>query len=360
MSDARWMHLALEQAGRGLGRVNPNPIVGAVVVRDGEVVGQGAHLEFGGPHAEVNALDEAGEAARGATLYVTLEPCCHHGKTPPCTQRIIQAGIRRVVVAARDPNSLINGKGICALRDASIEVVEGVMQQEALHQNEIFFTFIIKQRPFVHLKLAMSIDGRIATKTGDSKWISSEESRVRAHDMRRKYATILVGVGTVVSDDPSLSVRHVSGPDPRPIVLDPTGRIPLTSRLLTGAQSPILATHSMSDEKERQVMASGAIVWRLPLENQSLDLQELLDRLFTADLDSVLIEGGGTTAATFLAAGLVDKISVFIAPLIIGGVDAVPGVGGQGAERIVDALRLHRVTTEWCGPDLLYTGYTAE
>ena len=358
MNDRDFMARALELAAKGEGAVNPNPLVGAVVVAESMIVGEGWHRQFGGPHAEVHALDEAGDAANGATLYVTLEPCCHHGKTPPCTDRIIVAGIRKVVVATRDPNPAVDGKGLAILKAAGIDVVESVMESEALQQNEVFFTFMTQHRPFVHLKLAMSLDGRIATKTGDAKWISGEESRVRAHKMRCKYAAILVGVGTVTADDPMLDVRHVEGPNPRPIVLDPTGRIPLSAQLLSNDHAPIIATHSMSEESEISLRKKGAEVWRLPLIDGSLDLAQLLKQVAEEGLDSILIEGGGETAASFLNAGLVDKVSLFMAPLFIGGRQAIPSIGGEGIEFMAEAIHLHRVTTEWCGADLLYEGYT--
>jgi len=358
--DAEWMRLALQLAALGEGDVHPNPLVGAVVVREGRVVGRGYHRRFGGPHAEVFALDEAGDAARGATLYTTLEPCCHHGKTPPCTDRIIATGVRRVVVAARDPSPNINGEGIACLRAAGIEVLEGVLADEATAQNEIFFAFVRRRQPFIQLKLATSLDGRIATKTGDSRWISSEASRTEVHRLRRRFMSVLVGVQTVLSDDPLLTVRHVVGANPVPVVLDRRGRFPANARLLDAHPSPIVATATMPAELARELSSRGVRVWRLPDAAGGIDLRRLLALLAEEDIDSLLIEGGGRTAAAFLHAGLVDKVSLFIAPIVIGGQGAVPAIGGAGAERVADALRLERVTTEWVGPDLLYTGYPAK
>jgi diaminohydroxyphosphoribosylaminopyrimidine deaminase/5-amino-6-(5-phosphoribosylamino)uracil reductase len=358
--DAEWMRLALELAALGEGAVHPNPLVGAVVVCEGRVVGRGYHRRFGGPHAEVFALDEAGDAARGAILYVTLEPCCHHGKTPPCTDRIIAAGVRRVVIGARDPNPEIDGEGIACLRAAGIEVDEGVLVDEATKQNEIFFTFIRRRQPFVQLKLATSLDGRIATKTGDSQWISSEASRTEVHRLRRRFMSVLVGVRTVLSDDPLLTVRHIVGPNPVPVILDRRGRFPPDARLLDAHSAPIVATATMPTGLEQQLCARGTRVWRLRDAAGGVDLPRLLALLAEDGIDSVLIEGGGETAATFLDAGLVDKVSLFIAPILIGGRGAVPAVGGAGAERVADALRLQRVTTEWTGPDLLYEGYPVQ
>ncbi|MCK4391312.1 bifunctional diaminohydroxyphosphoribosylaminopyrimidine deaminase/5-amino-6-(5-phosphoribosylamino)uracil reductase RibD, partial [Candidatus Bipolaricaulota bacterium] len=219
-NDERFMEIALELARRGEGWVNPNPITGAVVVKNGVIIGRGYHKAFGGPHAEVFALKEAGENTRGATLYVTLEPCCHHGKTPPCTRLIVDAGIKRAVIACRDPNPLVNGQGIGHLHEAGIEVTEGVLEERAKRANEIFFKFITTHLPFVQLKLAMSLDGKIATRTRDSKWITGEASRREAHRLRRKFASVLVGLKTVIVDDPRLTVRHVLGKDPIRIVLD--------------------------------------------------------------------------------------------------------------------------------------------
>lgn len=357
MTDQKYMRIALDLAHEGEGWVNPNPLVGAIVVDDGEIVGQGYHHRFGEPHAEVFALDEAGNRAQGATMYVTLEPCSHHGKTPPCTGRIIAAGIRRVVVAVSDPNPLVNGRGIEALRASGIEVTVGVLEAEARQANEIFFKYIQTRLPFVELKLAQSMDGKIATRTGDSKWISGEESRVAVHRLRRRLAAILVGVQTVISDDPLLTVRHVTGPNPVRIVLDGQGRIPLTAKLLHDGGRTIVATATMDGSKEKALLELGVEVWRLPKNGDLIDLHALLHRLGEAQIDSLLVEGGGDTAASFLEADLVDKVSLFIAPIIIGGRDAVPAVGGNGSGRVADALHLARVSVSHCGPDMMVVGY---
>lgn len=356
MNDADGMRLALELARLGEGDVNPNPLVGAVLVRDGDVVGRGWHRRFGEPHAEVFALEEAGEAARGATLCVTLEPCCHHGKTPPCTDRIIAAGVARVVVAMRDPNPLVDGGGIERLRAAGIDVIEGVLSDEAARQNEIFLTFTRTGRPFVQLKIAASLDGRIATRAGDSKWISGPASRAEAHRLRRRFSSIAVGVSTVVADDPQLSVRHVVGRDPVPIVLDPAGRIPESARLLDRDPRPIVVTSTMPTGKEKALVARGTRVWRIPARGRRLDLPSLLDRLAEASIDSVLVEGGGETAAGFLEADVVDKVSFFVAPLVIGGREAIPSIAGDGAERIADALRLENVAVTRLDEDVYVVG----
>jgi len=357
LNDADAMRLALELASLGEGSVNPNPLVGAVIVRDGRVIGRGYHRRFGGPHAEIFALEEAGDATRGADLFVTLEPCSHHGKTPPCTDRIIEAGIARAIVAVRDPNPTVNGAGIACLRRAGIDVIEGVLAEEAARQNEVFFKFITTGSPFVHLKLAVSLDGRIATRSGDSKWITGEASRVEAHRLRRKLASILVGVGTVIADDPELSVRHVPGENPVPIVLDPTGRIPASARLLLGEVQAIIVTSTMDDATENALISRGARVWRIPSVNGRLDLRQLGARLGRASIDSVLVEGGAETAGRFLDAGVIDKVTVFIAPTLVGGREAISSVGGLGIERMAHAWRLRDVSVRRIGEDLCVTGY---
>jgi len=350
------MKLAIDLAESGEGDVNPNPLVGAVVVNDGRIVGRGYHRQFGGPHAEIHALDEAGDAARGATLYVTLEPCCHYGKTPPCTDRILAAGIRRVVVATVDPNPAISGRGLATLRAAGVEVTEGVESEAALRQTEIFRKYITTGLPFVHLKLATSLDGKIATRTGDARWITGEASRVRAHRLRRRHAAILVGIGTALRDDPRLDVRHVFGRNPTPIVLDASGRLPVTAHLLGAGRSPIVAAVAAPPERRRALERAGCRVWELPTADGGVDLPALLRRVGEDGLDSVLIEGGGETAASFLAAGLVDRVSFFVAPLVIGGRDAVPAVGGRGVDRVAEAIRLIDLTAEWMDEDLLISG----
>lgn len=357
MNDEHFMQIALELARNGEGAVNPNPIAGAVVVKDGRIIGRGYHREFGGPHAEVFALDEAGGQARGATMYVTLEPCCHHGKTPPCTSRIIEAEIARVVIACQDPNPMVNGEGIARLQEAGINVVKGVLEEEALRTNEIFFKFITTGIPFVQLKLAMSLDGKIATATGDSKWITGKASRVEAHRLRRRFAAVLVGVETVIADDPQLTVRHVPGKDPIRIVLDRQGRIPAGSRLLREKGRTIVVTATVLKEKEEALLALGAQVWRLSGEKGQLDLRSLLRCLGEQGIDSLLVEGGGETVASFLEASLVDRVSFFIAPILLGGKGAVPAVGGSGVERVAEGIRLKDVEVEWIGEDLLYSGY---
>ena len=356
MSDQRFMEQALTLAEKGEGTVNPNPLVGALVVKGGEIVGQGYHQIFGGPHAEVFALAEAGAKARGATLYVNLEPCSHHGKTPPCTDRILQAGIQRVVIATHDPNPLTHGRGVARLEQAGLEITEGVLEKPAQRMNEIFFKFITTGLPFIQLKLATTLDGKIATRAGDSKWISGEAARTETHRLRRRFASVLVGAETVIADDPELTVRHVAGRNPIRIVLDGRGRIPIEARLLRQPGRTIVVTASMQQEKEKRLIDAGTEVWHLD-NRERVNLSVLLERLGEEAIDSVLVEGGGETAASFLEADLVDKVSFFIAPLILGGQNAAPAVGGEGVAKIADGIPLTDVDVTQVGEDTLYTGY---
>lgn len=356
MNDVDALRLALELAEIAEGDTSPNPLVGAVVVRDGKVVGRGYHRQCGGPHAEVFALDEAGDAARGATLYVTLEPCCHVGRTPPCTERILSAGIARVVAATEDPNPLVCGRGFAALQAAGVTVDVGLLRREAERQNEIFRTFITTGRPFVHLKLATSLDGRIATRTGVSQWITGEAAQRVAHRLRRRHAAIAVGIRTVLRDDPLLTVRHVVGRTPVAVVIDRHGRLPSDARLLEAGRSTIVAASSVPPERLASLTAAGCHVLLLPADDGSVDLGALVEELGGRGFDSLLIEGGGETAAGFLAAGLVDRVTFFVAPLLIGGRDAVASIGGRGPAELADAIRLRDVTLTWAEEDLVYSG----
>jgi len=354
----RFMRQALELARRGEGYTRPNPLVGAVVVKDGEVIAEGHHAHYGGPHAEVVALERAGEAARGADLYVNLEPCVHWGKTPPCADRIIAAGVKRVIIASRDPNPLVNGKGVERLRAAGIEVIEGVLEDEARELNEIFFHWITTKRPFVSLKLAMSLDGKIATKTGDSRWITGPEARRKVHELRRRHAAVLVGVNTVLADDPELTVREVEGPQPLRVILDSRGRTPITARVLDrAARTLIAATGSMPRKAEERLREAGAEVARFPAAGGKVDLEALLQWLGERGIDSVLVEGGGEVAWSFVSRGLVRKFYLFYGPVVIGGRDAVPGVGGDGFPDLDGAARLEIRRVERLGADLLVVGY---
>lgn len=356
----RLMRRALELAARGLGRTSPNPAVGAVVARGDVIVGEGFHRRAGEAHAEPIALAHAAGAARGADLYVTLEPCCHHGRTPPCTEAIIAAGIARVFYAMRDPDPRCAGGGEAALRAAGIAVENGLLRAEA----ECLLAPYMKHRrtglPLVTLKLAMSLDGRIATRTGDSRWITSERARALVHLMRDRADAVMVGVGTVLADDPALTTRGVpDGRDALRVIADRGARTPPTAQVVaqdSAAGCLIAAAAGASPERVRALRAAGAEVLALPATESGVDLRALTMVLGARGVLSVLLEGGGTLAWGALAAGIVDRVALFYAPIIIGGADAVPGVAGLGVERVADALRLSEMTVTHVGPELLVEG----
>lgn len=357
--DEGFMKRALELARKGWGWTRPNPLVGAVVVKDGEVVGEGYHACYGGPHAEAVALHEAGDRARGADLYLNLEPCVDFPgkKTSPCTDAILRAGVRRVIVATRDPNPCVDGRGLARLREAGVEVVEGVLADEARGLNEVFFHWIRARTPFVVLKLGMSLDGKIASRTRRSRWITGEGSRRLVHLFRARYGAVLVGVGTVLADDPSLTVREVEGPQPLRVVLDSGGRIPLGAKVLSPEAPTLVATSDrMPHSVEKALRGKGAEVWRLPTSGGEVDLGALLRRLGERT-DSVLVEGGSEVAWSFLSGGFVHKVAFFYAPVLLGGRDAVPAVGGDGVENPAEGIRVRDLAVERVGEDLLVTGY---
>ncbi len=355
-----YMKRAIGLAKRGRKRVPPNPLVGAVVVKGGKIIAGGYHAYFGGPHAERAALKRAGSAARGATLYVTLEPCCHHGKTPPCTDAIIEAGIKKVVVAHRDPIDFVRGKGISQLKRAGIEVVEGVMREESALINLRYLKRARTGAPYVISKWAMSLDGKIAARTGDSRGISSERSLKYSHGLRAEVDAILVGVRTVIVDNPELTCRRVDGPSPARIVLDARCDLPLRSRLVRSARKIplIVATTSAAPVSRREALTrrgAEVLVVRSRKKNRP-DVTALLKALGERGCTSLLVEGGGEVHASFLESGLVDEVCVFVAPGIIGGQTATPAVGGTGANRVADALRLVETHTRRLGPDTLIRG----
>lgn len=385
MTDLAYIQLTLQLAAQGTGLVSPNPLVGSVLVKDGEIVGRGFHRYADLKHAEVWALDEAGERARGATAYVNLEPCSHQGngkRTPPCAQALIDAGVRRVVVSMVDPNPKVNGRGFELLRAAGIEVEVGLMEREARRLNEKYSKVVTTGRPFVHLKTACSLDGRIATRAGESKWITGAESRAASQQLRHEYDAILVGVGTVLADDPWLTDR--TGKERhRPlvrVVLDAALRTPATSQLVQTARDwPLLiftaapsetearaygvtnAGYSCGfDEHEARVdvlTGLGAEVIPVEASGGHLDLPSVLDNLARRQLTSLIVEGGAEVAGSFVEQKLIDKVTFYLAPTIIGGRDAFPAVGGRGAERLRDALRLRDVEVVRRGEDIEVTGY---
>jgi diaminohydroxyphosphoribosylaminopyrimidine deaminase/5-amino-6-(5-phosphoribosylamino)uracil reductase len=348
--DERFLRRALDLAERGRGSVEPNPLVGALIVRDGQIVGEGWHIHFGGPHAEVVALAAAGDRARGSTLYVSLEPCCHQGKTPPCTEAVRRAGIARVVAAIADPFPQVAGGGFAALRELGIKVEVGMCAAQAAEQNAPYHTLIGERRPYVHAKWAMSLDGRLATRTGDSKWISGEESRRRVHELRGRMDAIIVGAGTVRADDPLLTARP---PGPRVatrIVLSSTGRLPAGCRLRqTLDQAPVLVT-TTSDE-----VSEAYPVLPLPSDRGRPSVAALLEELGRRRMTNVLVEGGAETLGSFVDARLVDEVHVFVAPRLLGGGQCM--IGGHGATRIVDGLPLLRWDHRMSGYDLYVHGW---
>jgi diaminohydroxyphosphoribosylaminopyrimidine deaminase/5-amino-6-(5-phosphoribosylamino)uracil reductase len=359
--DESMMRRALALAARGAGQVSPSPLVGCVIVSDnGEVVGEGFYLYQGIKHAETLALAQAGAEARGATAYVSLEPHAHHGRTPPCTEALIKAGIKRVLAPIEDPNPLVSGKGFQHLRQAGIEVRTGLLASEASRLNEKYIHFMREQRPFVHLKLAASLDGRIATRTGDSRWITGEEARARVHELRHESDAILIGAGTATADDPLLTDR--SGQEKhRPlvrVVLDGDLRLSPNSKLAqTAHESPVIIFASGRAEASREQALASCGVEIVRTAGGTRNLEEVLRELGRRSIQSVLVEGGATVAGAFIDAGLVNKISFFIAPLIIGGCDAPAAIGGTGAERINDAVKLRDVEIKQHGRDVEITGY---
>lgn len=355
------MRRALELARLGMGRTSPNPPVGAVVARDGAIVGEGYHRRAGEPHAEGVALENAGEAARGAEIFVTLEPCCHRGRTPPCTDAIIEAGVARVIYAAPDPDPRCAGGGYRALREAGIEVEAGLLYDEAARLLEGYVRHRRTGLPLVTLKLAMSLDGRIATRTGDSRWISCEDSRRLVHRMRDETDAVMVGIGTVLADDPSLTTRdRPEGRDALRVIADSAARIPPGATVIaqeSDAGCLVACTERASEADLRALREAGAETFVLPETDRHLDLRALMEELGRRGALNVLIEGGGGLAWGALSAGVVDRVAFFYAPIVLGGTEAVPGVAGLGVERVDDALRLRDLTVQKSGVDLLVSAY---
>lgn len=362
MDHEKYMRMALDLAAKGAGYVSPNPMVGAVVVKDGRVVGQGYHQALGGPHAEVNALDDAGGQARGATLYVTLEPCNHHGRTPPCTQKIMSKEIRRVVVAMADPNPHVTGGGNIFLKSQGIEVICGACEKEATRLNEIFIKYVRTQRPFVVLKMAATLDGRIATRTGDARWVTGPEARGFVHQLRHAMDAILVGVGTITADDPELTTRldNGRGVDPVRVVLDTHLSMSSGARMLnqlSSAGTIIVCGPDAAEANKMRLKDKGACIMEVPLKHGRIDLPILMERLGQRGLTSVLLEGGSQVAGAALKAGVVDKVHFFYAPKILGGDDGVPMCAGQGPDKMEGCMPLTETCVNRMGNDILVTGY---
>lgn len=354
MAEEQFMKRAIELAKQGTGWTAPNPLVGAVVVKNGRVIGEGYHRKYGELHAERNALAACTEDPAGATLYVTLEPCCHYGKTPPCTEIIIEKKIAKVVIGSRDPNPKVAGKGARILREHGIEVVEDYMREACDALNPVFFHYITTKTPYVVLKFAMTLDGKIATRTGASKWITGEAARNHVHQLRGRYAGILAGIGTVLADDPMLNCRIDGAHQPLRIILDSHLRIPMGSRLVRSAKEyPLLivCNESTRDREEgasriQKLEEAGAKVWTLPEKNGHPDLNVLMQRLREEKIDSVLIEGGGTVNEAALKAHIVHHVYAYIAPKIFGGEDAKTPVEGSGIRLPQECanLRLAKIT----------------
>jgi diaminohydroxyphosphoribosylaminopyrimidine deaminase/5-amino-6-(5-phosphoribosylamino)uracil reductase len=360
--DEQYMREALALAAQAHGRTSPNPMVGGMVVKDGAILGRGSHAKAGLRHGEVAAVDDAGADARGATLYVNLEPCCHYGRTPPCTKTLLAAGIRRVVVAVRDPNPLVNGKGLEELRREGVEVRVGVLEEEATRLNEVYFKYITTKRPFVLLKVAASLDGKIATVAGESRWITNEHSRLLVHRFRDRMDALMVGVNTVLQDDPLLTTRLPGGggKDPIRIVVDSHLRTPLTAKLLSASPtaSAIIATTAHALPERRALLeARGARVLVIEGAGPRVPLGPLMDQLGSLQITSLLLEGGGQMHDSALRAGIVDKVAFFLAPTLLGGRDAPPAVGGEGFARLSEAVGLERLRLQMLDDDLLVEGY---
>lgn len=350
------MKQALRLARRAEGRTSPNPMVGAVVVKDGRVVGQGFHRRAGSPHAEVEALTQAGRRARGATLYVTLEPCNHYGRTPPCSDAIIRAGIAQVVIGARDPNPITNGRGLVKLRRSGIRVTNGVAEQEARRLNAPFEKAMVSRLPWVMAKVGQSLDGKIATASGQSRWITSALSRRLSHAWRRRVDAVLVGVHTILRDDPRLTARAGTARRGRPvkIIVDSRLRIPSTASCLTArpAAPTIIATTVHRPSRQALLERRGAEVIVFPPRQGRVPLRRLFEHLVARGIHSVLIEGGGEVLAGALAERLVDRIVWFVAPVLIGGRSSPSSIGGRGVSRLSQAIRLADMTVHRVGPDL--------
>lgn len=357
MTKYEYMQLALEIAKKGIGHTSPNPMVGCIVVKNGMIVAEGFHEEYGSLHAERRALESCAEDLTGADLYVTLEPCCHHGKTPPCTDIIIERGIGRVIVGTLDPNPVVAGKGVQILRDHGIEVETGILEKECLELNEVFMHYIEKKKPYIAMKYAMTMDGKIATFTGDSKWVTGEESRRHVHQLRKRYSSIMVGIGTILVDDPMLNCRIEEGVDPVRVICDSNLRIPMESRIVKTAENiPTIVAYAVGDEKKQEKLKTAGVELICVDAGGRVDFPALVKELGQRGIDSILIEGGGTFHGTVLKSGLVDRIYCYIAPKLIGGKEAKSPVEGSGFSIMDEALAIHDTEIMKLGKDICITG----
>lgn len=359
--DEYFMKRALELAKLKEGYTNPNPLVGAVIVKDGKIIGEGCHEYYGGPHAEVNAFKNSIEPVEGSTLYVTLEPCSHYGKTPPCVDAVIKNKVKRVVIAMKDPNPLVCGRGIEKLIQNGIEVKVGVLEDEAKKLNEIFIKYITTKLPFVILKSAITLDGKIASFSGDSKWITNEKSREYVHKIRHRVSAVMAGIGTVLMDNPSLTPRkdgQITKSNTR-VIVDTNLKIPLSLRVLDIKESKtIIACGENADtNKIKRLEDIGAVIIKTPLKDNKVDIKYLLKSLGEMNIDSILLEGGGNLNFSAIKEGIVDKVMFFIAPKIIGGENAKTPVEGEGFEYIKDAVKINKLDIKTFDDDVLIEGY---
>ncbi|PTL82420.1 bifunctional diaminohydroxyphosphoribosylaminopyrimidine deaminase/5-amino-6-(5-phosphoribosylamino)uracil reductase RibD [Vitiosangium sp. GDMCC 1.1324] len=359
-----FMRMALEEAAKGLGRTSPNPVVGAVLVKSGRVIARGYHRRAGTAHAEVVALEAAGTKARGADLYTTLEPCDHYGRTPPCSQAILDAGVRRVIVGSSDPNPKVNGKGVARLRRAGVEVLTGVLKDEADRLNRPFFKAMSTRLPYVTLKAAVTLDGKLATATGDSRWVTGEQARERVHRLRDQVDVILVGANTVRKDNPQLTTRlpEGDGKDPVRVVVD--SHLSLSSKLTiftqrSPARTVVATLEDPAGRKAKRFLAAGAEVWRMPEKNGRVSLEPLMRRLAKEGLNHVLVEGGAEMYGSFLRAELADELLLFVAPKLIGS-EGLSWTGSLGVKQMARALTVGKLSFEQVGDDLLIRARLSE
>ena len=366
MNDKDYMYMALDLAEKGMGFTSPNPMVGAIVVKNDRIVGKGYHKAAGEPHGEVNALNDAGHLARGAALYVNLEPCNHMGRTPPCTEKILESGIKRVVAAMDDPNPDVAGGGFEYLRGKGVSITKGVCEKEAKKLNEIFIKYIKTKRPFTIIKCAATLDGRLATRTGDSKWITGQQSRQFVHRLRHAVDAIMVGINTVKQDDPALTARleeystPLKGIDPVRIILDTHLKIPEKAKLLqlnSDSDTLIITGPSVSEDKKNRIERKGTKIIEAPVTDGVIDLDRLMNYLGSLSLTSLLIEGGGQVIASALSGGIVDKINFFFAPKILGGNDGVPVCKGRGPDLMKNCISVTDICTRRFGDDIMIEGY---
>ena len=348
-NDKFYMKIALEEALKGVGRVSPNPLVGAVIVRDGEILGKGFHKKYGESHAEVNAINNAvknGHSTKGATMYVTLEPCSHYGKTPPCVDALVEASISRVVIASKDINPMVDGAMF--LRAHDIFVTEGVLKDEADKINEIFFHYMKTKMPYIAMKFGMTLDGKIATKTGDSKYISGLSALHNVHVARNKYSAIMVGVNTILADDPKLTCRIEGGRDPIRIIMDSHLKTPINSKVVK--EGTIIVTQN-KNTKEFEKLGVKII------NANTRNIKEVLEKISELKIDSILLEGGATLNYSFIESGFVNKVSTYISPKIFGGKEAFTPISGEGISKITEAFMLKNLTVAKLGEDILIEGY---